>query len=46
MPVPLTFDKGRAQDLLTRLLAGRPLVPPAGRWADKDLLPLHLTGRA
>jgi hypothetical protein len=38
VPVTLTFDKRRAQDLLARLLAGRALLPPDGGWSDDDLL--------
>jgi hypothetical protein len=32
------LDQRRAQDLLDRRRAGRPLVSPDGGWSDDDLL--------
>ena len=37
MSIPVTFEKRRAQDLLARLLAGRPLVASGESW-DHDAL--------
>jgi hypothetical protein len=30
--VSVTFDKARAQDILARLVAGRPVIPAGGTW--------------
>jgi hypothetical protein len=40
VPYPISFDKDTAERWLQALDAGKPIVPPDGRWSIHDMLAL------